>query len=392
MAAGGDVNMSASRLLIVDDEADFAAFVSRVATECGYESVAVADAGAVPDHLVSWCPDLIILDLQMPGTDGIQLLRELARTAAKVKVLLASGVDERVLDTARQLGTEAGLEIVGALLKPVRAVALRRQLEAAKMQDSPIEPVDVDRAVGQKELNLHYQPRLDGKLGRVIGAETLVRWVHPSRGMLLPAQFIPVLEGSRAIDALTDWVLDTALRQAGLWRRNGCCFDISVNVSARNLHDLDLPDRIANLCDSHGVPPKTLTIELTETATMQDAGCIMDVLTRLRLKGFGLAIDDFGTGYSSLVQLRRLPFSEVKIDKSFVSDMLTSKDSAVIVRTIIAMARNLGIEPAAEGVENKITARELVKQGCHIMQGYWISRPLPAEDFQAFIDGYVPTP
>ena len=384
--------MPAGRLLIVDDEADFAAFVSRVATECGYESVAVADAGAVSDHLASWRPDLIILDLQMPGTDGIQLLRELARTAAKVKVLLASGVDERVLDTARQLGTEAGLEIVGALLKPVRAVALRRQLEAAKMQDSPIEPVDVDRAVGQKELNLHYQPRLDGKLSRVIGAEALVRWVHPSRGMLLPAQFIPALEGSGAIDALTDWVLDTALRQAGLWRRNGCCLDISVNVSARNLHDLDLPDRIASLCDSHGVPPKTLTIELTETATMQDAGRIMDVLTRLRLKGFGLAIDDFGTGYSSLVQLRRLPFSEVKIDKSFVSDMLTSKDSAVIVRTIIAMARNLGIEPAAEGVENKITARELVKQGCHIMQGYWISRPLPAEDFQAFIDGYVPTP
>ena len=386
------MNMSAGRLLIVDDEADFAAFVSRVATECGYESVAVADAGAVSDHLASWRPDLIILDLQMPGTDGIQLLRELARTAAKVKVLLASGVDERVLDTARQLGTEAGLEIVGALLKPVRAVALRRQLEAAKMQDSPIEPVDVDRAVGQKELNLHYQPRLDGKLSRVIGAEALVRWVHPSRGMLLPAQFIPVLESSGAIDALTDWVLDTALRQAGLWRRNGCCLDISVNVSARNLHDLDLPDRIASLCDSHGVPPKALTIELTETATMQDAGRIMDVLTRLRLKGFGLAIDDFGTGYSSLVQLRRLPFSEVKIDKSFVSDMLTSKDSAVIVRTIIAMARNLGIEPAAEGVESKITARELVKQGCHIMQGHWISRPLPAEDFHAFIDGYVPTP
>ena len=386
------MNMSAGRLLIVDDEADFAAFVSRVATECGYESVAVADAGAVPDHLVSWCPDLIILDLQMPGTDGIQLLRELARTAAKVKVLLASGVDERVLDTARQLGTEAGLEIVGALLKPVRAVALRRQLEAAKVQDSPIEPADVDRAVGQEELNLHYQPRLDGKLGRVIGAEALVRWVHPSRGMLLPAQFIPVLESSGAIDALTDWVLDTALRQAGLWRRNGCCLDISVNVSARNLHDLDLPDRIASLCDSHGVPPKALTIELTETATMQDAGRIMDVLTRLRLKGFGLAIDDFGTGYSSLVQLRRLPFSEVKIDKSFVSDMLTSKDSAVIVRTIIAMARNLGIEPAAEGVESKITARELVKQGCHIMQGHWISRPLPAEDLHAFIDGYGPTP
>lgn len=384
--------MSGNRLLIVDDEADFASFVGRVAEQSGYDVVAANNPDAFRGQLASWQPDVIVLDLRMPGTDGVELLRELARDLVTAKIFLASGVDERVLDTARQLGTAAGLTIAGTLLKPVRAAELRRHLESVKESDTPIDPADIARAIERQELALHYQPRLDAGSGRVSGVEALIRWWHPTKGMLMPGQFLSVIENSIAIDRLTDWVVDAAVRQVGLWRREGIEIGMSVNVSARNLGDLSLPDRIAGLCQAHGVPHETLTVELTETATMQDANRIMDILARMRLKGFGLAIDDFGTGYSSLVQLRRLPFTEIKIDKSFVGEMLESKDSSVIVRTIIDMARNLGLVPVAEGVETEGAARKLVEHGCHDLQGYWISRPLPADDLRAFFDGYRPAP
>ncbi len=384
--------MSENRLLIVDDDADFASFVGRVAEQSGYDVVAANNPDAFRGQLASWQPDVIVLDLRMPGTDGVELLRELARDLVKAKIFLASGVDERVLDTARQLGTAAGLTIAGTLLKPVRAAELRRHLESVKESDTPIDPADIARAIERQELALHYQPRLDAASGRVSGVEALIRWWHPTKGLLMPGQFLSVIENSIAIDRLTDWVVAAAVRQVGLWRREGVEIGMSVNVSARNLGDLSLPDRIAGLCQAHGVPHETLTVELTETATMQDANRIMDILARMRLKGFGLAIDDFGTGYSSLVQLRRLPFTEIKIDKSFVGEMLESKDSSVIVRTIIDMARNLGLVPVAEGVESERAARKLVEHGCHDLQGYWISRPLPADDLRAFFEGYGPVP
>ncbi len=378
------------RLLIVDDDAEFVRFVGRVAAESGYEVLAVHNPESLRTQLVSWGPDVIVLDLKMPKIDGIQLLRELARGFITAKILLTSGADERVLNTARQLGTQEGLDIVGTLPKPVRAAELRRQLDALKERTGPIEPAEIERAIERQELALHYQPRLDTQSGRVIGAEALIRWWHPSKGMLMPGQFLPIMESSFAIDRLTDWVMDAALKQTGHWRREGIDLGISVNISARNLSDLNLPDRVVGLCNSHGVPREALTVELTETATMQDASRIMDILVRMRLKDFGLAIDDFGTGYSSLIQLRRLPFTEVKIDKSFVGEMLVSKDSAVIVKTIIDMARNLSLEPVAEGVESQAAAKALTELGCKILQGYWISRPLPAVEFRAFLDSHEP--
>ncbi|MSO54912.1 MAG: EAL domain-containing protein [Rhodospirillales bacterium] len=176
-------------------------------------------------------------------------------------------------------------------------------------------------------------------------------------------------------DALTRWVLTRAIEQAGTWRQAGTDLQIAVNVSALNLHDLTLPDRIIQACQDAEVLPSSLTLELTETATMSDAARMMEILTRFRLKGFKLSIDDFGTGYSSLMQLQRLPFSEVKIDKSFVMSMHDSPDAAVIVRAITDLGHNLGLSVVAEGVESEAALKMLSKNSCDIAQGYFISGP-----------------
>lgn len=383
--------MPGSRILIIDDDTAFATFVERVARLTGFEAVSETDSGRFLAQVAAWLPHVIMLDLNMPRTDGIELLRELAQAATTAKLLLASGVDQRILDTARQLGIEMGLDIVGTVQKPVRAAELRRVLLAIEKRAMPITLDEIERALEGGEFTLHYQPRLDARSGCLTGAEALIRWEHPDKGLLMPYQFLSIAEESLLIDRLTDWVIEAALTQASAWRRSGRELGMSVNVSARNLGDLGLPDRIARMCNALDVPPPVVTVELTETATMKDAGKIMDVLTRLRLKGFGLSIDDFGTGYSSLVQLRRLPFNELKIDKSFVMDMHTSKDSAIIVKTIIDMANNLGLEPVAEGVESESACRQLMAQRCHLLQGYWIGRPAPADKFPSMLTGYPTT-
>jgi EAL domain-containing protein (putative c-di-GMP-specific phosphodiesterase class I)/CheY-like chemotaxis protein len=381
--------MADLRLLVIDDEVEFATFVGRVAADCGFVTAIATDAEEFRSRLTAIMPDVIVMDLQMPRVDGIELLRELAQGGSTAKIVLASGVDSRVLDTAKQLGLDAGLAILATVLKPIRAADLRRIFESVRGQSAPITPADIERAIEDGEMALHYQPRLDARTGKITSAEALIRWWHPSKGQLFPGQFLSVAENSSVIDRLTSWVLEAAITQTGAWRKQGMPVAISANVSARNLGDLGLPDRIFDLCKTHGLPPDQLTIELTETATMKDASKIMDILTRMRLKGFGLAIDDFGTGYSSLVQLRRLPFTELKIDKSFVIDMLTAKDSALIVKTIIDMAHNLGLVPVAEGVESQIAAEQLIADGCYLLQGYWISRPLPTDKFEAVYKSFT---
>jgi EAL domain-containing protein (putative c-di-GMP-specific phosphodiesterase class I) len=197
-------------------------------------------------------------------------------------------------------------------------------------------------------------------------------------------------EEQGVIDEVTDWVLRNAIRQLGFWKAEGMDMNVSVNVSASNLHNLKLPDQIAALCADAGVAPECITVELTETASMGDPAKMMDVLARFRIKNFSLSIDDFGTGYSSLTQLQRLPFSEIKIDKSFVMAMDKTKDSAIIAKTVVDMGHNLGLRVCAEGVESEKVLSMLREFGCDIVQGFYFSAPVAADkvrDFVAAIDG-----
>jgi EAL domain-containing protein (putative c-di-GMP-specific phosphodiesterase class I) len=371
--------MFQDRLLVIDDEAGFRNYVRRVGESIGFETVATGDPDIFKARVRSWDPSVIVMDLNMPGADGIELLRDLVEAKSTARVLIASGVDGRVLDAAERLAAERGVAIAGTLHKPVRAAVLKEALEKLREIEQPLLAGSLAHAIRNDSLVLEYQPKLDCRSSQIYALEALVRWPHPSRGVIPPDQFIPLAEQSGLIHDLTEWVVNNAAAQAAAWRRDGTPNEVAVNISARNLENLGLPDLIASSCASAGVPSDMITLELTESAAMNDPAQTMDVLTRLRLKGFRLSIDDFGTGYSSLVQLRKLPFSELKIDKSFVIQMAKDKDSRVIVEAVIGLAQKLGLCVVAEGIETSDVLASIVKLGADAAQGYYISRPVAAE-------------
>ena len=241
----------------------------------------------------------------------------------------------------------------------------------------------LERALEKQQLYMAYQPKVslrDGSLKRV---EALVRWDDPELGTVEPSRFIPLAEQHGLIDALTQWGLRTALRQWLEWREQGIDTSIAFNISALSLEQLDFPDLVERMCRALDVPIDRLVLELTEGAT-QPLIKLMDTLTRFRIKGIGLAIDDFGTGYSSLMQLRQLPFTEVKIDQSFIADAARSRDCRLIIQSVADLAHGLGLTATAEGVETLDQLRLVRELGCDLVQGYLISPPLEPQDLKAW--------
>ena len=244
---------------------------------------------------------------------------------------------------------------------------------------------ELRHAIENNQLCLYYQPKIDLKTQRCIGVEALVRWNHPDKGQILPDTFIKSAEKSGTIKSLTQWVLRDAIQQSIQWDKKGLHVGISVNISARDFQDPDLLRLIEELISDTGLDPSRLTLELTESAVMTDTRKAFDSLSKLDKMGIKLAIDDFGTGYSSLEYLKRLPVDELKIDRSFVVDMTTSKDDAAIVRSTIDLAHNLGLHVVAEGVEDRAAMDLLKAMDCDTMQGYFYSEPIPAEDIPDFV-------
>jgi diguanylate cyclase (GGDEF)-like protein len=236
---------------------------------------------------------------------------------------------------------------------------------------------ELRRAVAESELVVHYQPLVDLPNGGAQRAEALVRWEHPNRGLLSPAEFLPLAEHTGLIRPVTRYVLDVALRDCALWAQAGLAMGVSVNLSARDLLDLELADEVEELLARHGVDPGRLQLEITENTILTDPERVRATLSRLRELGVGLSIDDFGTGFSSLGQLKRLPVDVVKIDKSFVLNMAHDENDDVIVRSTIELGHNLGLQVVAEGVETQETWNRLVDLGCDTAQGFYLSRPLP---------------
>jgi len=234
-------------------------------------------------------------------------------------------------------------------------------------------------AIAAGALTLHYQPQVDVRSGRVRGVEALVRWPHPERGLILPDEFIALAEQTGLMAPLTDWVLGEAIRQCGVWRRAGLALTVSVNLSAWNLHDPTLPDRLTEILRASAVLATSLRLEVTETTLMADPQRALAVLTRLSALGVGLAVDDFGAGYSSLAYLKKLPVDELKIDKGFVRELAMDATDAAIVASTVALGHALGLRVVAEGIEDRATWDALAGMGCDVAQGYYLSRPLPSD-------------
>jgi len=245
---------------------------------------------------------------------------------------------------------------------------------------------ELRRALERHELVLHYQPKALLADGQVRSVEALVRWQHPERGLVMPDDFIPLVQQTGLIKPLTRYVIDAALRQARAWAAEGWDLSIAVNLSTRNLLDVEFPDQVAELLRRHGVDPSRLELEITESTMLEDPPRTRVILERLSAMGIRLSIDDFGTGYSSLAYLKRLPVDEIKIDRSFVMNMVDDEDDATIVRSTIDLGRNLGLEVVAEGVESGPIWDRLSDLGCTVAQGYFLSRPLPADQLTPWLE------
>jgi len=245
---------------------------------------------------------------------------------------------------------------------------------------------DLNQAIERNELELYYQPKVELSSGRICGVEALVRWNHPKHGLLLPDQFVPLMERTRIIQSLSVWVLKTGFKQCSIWHRQGMEFSVSINLSAKDLNNPELPDLIAGIKGSMGIDPNWIILEITESSIMTDPEMAMEIINRIHQMGFRFSIDDYGTGYSSLSYLKQMPLKELKIDRSFVSDILIDESDAVIVNATINLAHNLRLQVTAEGVENHATLEQLKVEGCDIAQGYLISKPMTVEQFGAWIE------
>ena len=286
-------------------------------------------------------------------------------------------------DDAEILLRRAGAALGHARRSGGRLATFRGGLDESSVQRIAL-MADLRRALEGDELLLFCQPKAHIDSRRVQGAEALVRWHHPTRGLLSPGEFIPLAESTGMITPLTYWMLDAVLRHSHGWRRSGQSHPLSINLSAHDFRDPRLLDRIGGALNTWGAEPRSIEFELTESALMEDPEGALRTLADLKRLDVTLAIDDYGTGYSSLSYLRRLPVDAIKIDQSFVRDMTSSKDAATIVRSTIALAHDLELKVVAEGVEDEPTFAALSDLGCDMAQGYCISRPMPASEFPAW--------
>jgi len=308
-------------------------------------------------------------------------------------LVLVSGEDARILQTAGHLAKAHQLNLLGILQKPVLPDQLRKlmdgSLSSAVARHSPAPrrygPDELQRAIAGGELQNYYQPKVSLTSGAVIGVESLVRWQHPTDGMVFPDQFIATAEANNLIDDLTNEVLAIALRQCRLWQNAGLDLQVAVNISMDNLSAVEFPDIVMRAVAAAGVSATSLTLEVTESQLMVDTLAPLDILTRLRLKRIGLSIDDFGTGYSSLAQLRDAPFDELKVDKGFVNGACRAPSLRAIVEASLSMARQLEMRTVAEGVEDRDDWDYLRAIGCDVAQGYFIAKPMPGEHLSGWI-------
>jgi EAL domain-containing protein (putative c-di-GMP-specific phosphodiesterase class I) len=382
--------MTGGKVLLVDDDAHITRMIRGIAEQSGFSVTEINDPLLFERSYENDAASLIILDLNMPGKDGIELLDFLAASRSNAQLMFVSGADRRVLGTMEKLAVSRGLNFAGVLEKPVNLTLLREALDEHARKFGVATVADLDRALDSDQIEVAYQPKIDLETGAVVGVEALARWSHATLGPISPETFVAMAEDSGRITTLTQIVLNKALRAAHDWSDLYPGLQLAVNLSPRLLSDAKLPDRILDTLKSRGVAPELLKLEITERSVMDDVDLSMSVLSRIRLKEMDLSIDDFGTGSSSLVQLYRMPFGEIKIDKSFVMDMLQRREAEVIVNSIIQLGKSMELTIVAEGVEDKATLERLKSLRCDHAQGYFISRPISRTDFLEWLANYTP--
>lgn len=399
-ASGSTPTSHPTRLLAVDDELSISEFIASVAREEGFESSTLADPTALTPASLAHI-DVVTLDLSMPGADGIELLRLISRVQPQPALVLVSGMDQRMLDSVRQLASAHGLGVCQVLRKPFRATELRVVLKrlqglrhtAALVPVTPslapsIRAEELEAAITRREFVMHYQPQISLRDGALSGVEALARWRHPDHGLLFPRSFVTLAEDARLALPFTEAILDSALTDYQILReRTGFQGTLSVNLPPTALFDVGIPERLVSRLRALQIPPARLIVEVTETSLPADLSLSLDILTRLRLRGVCLSIDDFGTGHSGLSRLRDAPFDELKIDMEFIRNAEHDPASREIARNAIRLGHGFNMKVVAEGVETESTLQWLRAEGCDLVQGYHLSEPLALEALVAWVRG-----
>jgi len=366
-------------VFVLDDEEGVLYFLRKILDDGGLAASTFSDIATFQAALAERRPDAVMLDLALNADDGIGVLQHLASVGYRGRVVLMSGIDERVLEAAARFGAERGLAIAGRLQKPFDIQRLKSFLIGAGLMPLPFDDGDVRKALAAGQLYHVYQPKLDLRTGRIAGGEALVRWVHPIAGELSPDRFLPRLSQTGLHD-LTHGLLAQVLGQARDWESQGIERQLAVNVPASLICEPGFFDWVKGLRQSTGAR-SPLTLEVTETdACVNELDASMNV-ARFRLLGLSIAIDDFGVGHSSLARLRHLPISELKIDRHFVTGLAGDEINQVIVRSVAMLAQGLKLKLTAEGVEDQAALDYVRALGCDFAQGYHVSRPLPADAF-----------
>jgi EAL domain-containing protein (putative c-di-GMP-specific phosphodiesterase class I) len=378
-------------ILLVDDSAFARGVGRRVLQRAGVHSILEASSGQEAIDLIhrfGSAVDVVFCDLMMPDMDGIQIVRRVATLTTQPAFVYLSGATAALLTAAEDTGRARGLRVLGTIQKPLTPPAVRRVL--GRLSDEPppraagraalgIAPEALDRALASDRIQPYFQPKVSLIDGSVAGFESLARWLEPDSRIIMPDDFIRVAEQSGRIGALTERMVMLALKQCADWAAGGLNTTVSVNLSAHMLVDLDLPDRMARSASRFGIEPRQLILEITESGLFQDTANALDILARLHMKGFPLSIDDFGTGYSSMEQLRRIPFAEMKIDRTFVNGAATNPKAMAILESSAHLGRSLQMSVVAEGAETLADWHAIRAAGVDLVQGYYIARPMSAD-------------
>lgn len=393
---------STLHVVILEDHPFQQLFAKGVVESLGITQITNARDGADAFEKIRSSPspvDIVICDLKMEGMDGIEFIRHVATGKLANAIILASVLDDDLQRSVEDMAKAYGVTVLGRLDKPITKKALKvlferygklftRQRSRKNQDNSPIPLKDIQHALQQKQFVPYFQPRVDTHYRKLQGAEALARWRHPEQGIVSPDRFIPVVEAHGLINEFTQVIMWQAVAEGRRWLDAGLHVPISVNFSVTTLQDTDTVAAIRNIVIEAGLSPKLVTIEVTETAVADNLAAVLETLTRLRMYGFGLSIDDYGTGYSSMRQLSRIPFTEVKIDRAFVTNLDSVPKNRAIVNSILTLARELNLSTVAEGVETEAEWAVLEAMGCDQVQGFIISRPMAGDRFIPWAQQY----
>jgi len=388
------------QLLVVEDDLVQRTIIGSIGAKLGYDTFSASTFEIASDLLRTKKFDMMTLDLSLGEHDGVELLRLIAALELKaMPIVIVSGCEERVRNTIKRVAASLNLSLTHSLAKPLNIdelrTALTRPVLHSTAASSHAQAPTIDRnrivaALRQKEFIVELQPKINLHTNEIDGAEALARWLAPDFGMVSPAIFVPLVEEFGLMPELTHAICDAAVATGRglIQQRPG--FTIAVNVSASDLNDLTLPERIEGVLRTYKVAPESLVVEVTESVAMSDVDRAMDVVSRLRLKGMGAAIDDFGTGFSSLSALAKLPFNELKIDRSFAGNCAADKDMMKIVEASVALAKAFGMRVVGEGIDSKSTLSALRGAGCDVGQGYLFAPTLGIRQFSSLMKQWDP--